>query len=55
MDSDTKDPRHFLKKAANIVEASCYGCYMDVSIEKALVNVPITGHLYSESKNEILL
>jgi hypothetical protein len=37
------DPRHFLKRAANIGDAFCSGRYMGVTIEKVLVNVPITG------------
>ncbi len=38
------DPRHFLKRAANIDDAFCSGRYMAVTIEKVLVNVPITGN-----------
>jgi len=43
MESSAKDPRHFLKKAADITEASCSGRYMGVCIEKVIVNVPIKG------------
>ena len=43
MESSAKDPRHFLKMAEDITEASCFGRYMAVSIEKVLVSVPIKG------------
>jgi hypothetical protein len=50
MESSTKDPRHFLKSAKDMAEASCFGRYMGVSIEKVLVSVPITGRYYDETK-----
>lgn len=50
MDSDVKDTRHFLKRAGGIAEASCFGRYMGVGVEKVLVSVPITGHYYDERR-----
>jgi hypothetical protein len=52
METNLKDPRHFLKKAANIKEAFCSGRYMRVSIEKILINVPISGGSGIESKEK---
>jgi len=50
MKSVERDPRHFVKKAANIKEAVCVGRYMGVSIEKVLINAPIVGGDEVESK-----
>lgn len=46
METSSTDPRHFQKSAAHISEASCSGRYMRVSIEKVLINVPITGNTW---------
>jgi hypothetical protein len=50
MEPNAKDPRHFLKHAGNITEASCFGRYMAMSIEKVLFSVPIIGRFHSESR-----
>jgi hypothetical protein len=52
MESNPEDPRHFLKNAANISEASCSGRYMRVSIEKVLINIPITGGIGVDYKGK---
>jgi hypothetical protein len=52
MESNQKDPRHFLKKATNIKDAFCSGRYMRVSIEKLLINVPISGDSGIEIKEK---
>ena len=51
METSPTDPRHFLKSAASISEASCSGRYMRVSIEKVLINVPITGDTGNGTKD----
>lgn len=50
MQTNANDPRHFLKRAENIADASCSGRYMGVHLEKVLINVPIVGRLYDETK-----
>lgn len=50
MNGPTEDRKHFLNKAENVNEASCFGRYMGVNIEKVLINLPIYGQSYSERK-----
>jgi hypothetical protein len=52
MKSDEEDSRHFLKSATSIADASCSGSYMGVTIEKVLINVPVSAHTLDETKEK---
>lgn len=52
METKTRDPRHFIKGANNLAEASCTGRYMGVRVEKILLNARVSGDTGAEVKEK---